>query len=57
MLALNAFNGIDFSLRHAIVMCTYLIAEWFLISDCLMNRQFVPLQFRWALPPLSLVLA
>ena len=32
LLALKAFNGLDFSLHHAIVMCTYLVAELLLVG-------------------------
>ena len=32
MIALNVFNGISFPLRHAIVMLTYLAAEWLIVS-------------------------
>ena len=38
ILALHAFNGIDFPLRHAVVMGTYLIAEWLLVSGMVRNR-------------------
>ena len=38
ILALHAFNGIDFPLRHAVVMGTYLIAEWLLVSAMVRNR-------------------
>lgn len=38
ILALNAFNGIDFPQRHAVVMGTYLIAEWLLVSGMVRNR-------------------
>ena len=32
LLALKAFNHLDFSLHHAIVMCTYLVAELLLVG-------------------------
>ena len=32
VLALNAFNGVEFALRHAVVMGTYLAAEWLIVS-------------------------
>ena len=32
LIAINAFAGLDFPLRHAAVMSTYLIAEWLLVS-------------------------
>ena len=38
ILALNAFNGIDFPQRHAVVMGTYLIAEWLLVSAMVKDR-------------------
>jgi uncharacterized membrane protein YhhN len=38
MLGLNVFNGIGFSLHHAIVMCTYLAAEWLLVSGMVHQR-------------------
>ena len=38
ILALHAFNGIDFPLRHALVMGTYLIAEWLLVSAMVKDR-------------------
>ena len=38
LLALNAFNGVEFPLRHATVMGTCLIAEWLLVSAIVRNR-------------------
>ena len=38
LLALKAFNGIDFPLRHAAVMGTYLLAEWLLVSAMVRQR-------------------
>ena len=38
LLALNVFKGIDFPLRHAAVMGTYLLAEWLLVSGMVRNR-------------------
>lgn len=38
LLALNAFNGVEFPLRHALVMGTYLIAEWLLVSAMVKDR-------------------
>ena len=38
LLALNAFNGITFPLRHAAVMGTYLLAEWLLVSAMVRQR-------------------
>jgi len=38
ILALHAFNGIEFPLRHALVMGTYLIAEWLLVSAMVKDR-------------------
>ena len=38
LLALNVFNGVEFPLRHAVVMGTYLIAEWLLVSAMVRNR-------------------
>lgn len=38
LLALNVFNGIDFPLRHAAVMGTYLLAEWLLVSAMVRQR-------------------
>lgn len=40
MLALHAFNGVDFPLRHAAVMGTYLFAEWLLVSGMVRQRFF-----------------
>ena len=40
LLALNAFNGINFPLRHAAVMATYLLAEWLLVSAMVRQRFF-----------------
>ncbi|MCR5518856.1 MAG: lysoplasmalogenase [Bacteroidales bacterium] len=37
MLALNAFAGITFPFRHALVMLTYLAAEWLLVSGMMRN--------------------
>ncbi|MCR4825164.1 MAG: lysoplasmalogenase [Bacteroidales bacterium] len=42
VLALNAFNDIDFPLRHAVVMGTYLLAEWFLVSGMVRQIQAGP---------------
>lgn len=39
ILALSAFNGVDFPLRHAAVMGTYLLAEWLLVSAMVRHRQ------------------
>lgn len=36
--ALCVFNGVEFPLRHAVVMGTYLIAEWLLVSAMVRNR-------------------
>lgn len=38
LLALNVFNGIDFPTRHGLVIATYLIAEWLLVSGMVRNR-------------------
>ena len=38
LLALHVFNGVEFPLRHAVVMGTYLIAEWLLVSAIVRNR-------------------
>ena len=38
ILALHVFNGVEFPLRHAVVMGTYLIAEWLLVSAMVRNR-------------------
>lgn len=38
LLALNAFNGVSFPLRHAAVMATYLLAEWLLVSAMVRQR-------------------
>lgn len=38
LLAVNAFAGVDFLFRHALVMLTYLAAEWFLVSGMVRNR-------------------
>ena len=40
LLALNVFMDVDFPTRHALVMATYLAAEWFLVSGMVRNRQF-----------------
>jgi hypothetical protein len=32
LVAVKAFNDVEFPFRHAIVIGTYLIAEWFLVS-------------------------
>jgi uncharacterized membrane protein YhhN len=39
ILALKVFNGVDFPLRHAAVMGTYLLAEWLLVSAMVRYRQ------------------
>lgn len=43
VLALNAFNDVEFGLRHAVVMGTYLAAEWLIVSgivrDSLSSRR------------------
>ena len=39
LLALNAFADIDFPTRHGLVMATYLVAEWLLVSGMVRNRQ------------------
>ncbi len=38
LIALNAFAGIDFVLRDALVMPTYLFAEWLLVSGMVRER-------------------
>ena len=38
LLALNVFKGVDFPFRHAVVMATYLLAEWLLVSGMVRNR-------------------
>lgn len=38
LLALNVFKDIDFPTRHALVMATYLAAEWLLVSGMVRNR-------------------
>ncbi|NLZ18897.1 MAG: lysoplasmalogenase [Bacteroidales bacterium] len=38
LLAMNAFRGIDFPTRHALVMGTYLLAEWLLVSGMVRDR-------------------
>ena len=38
LLALNVFNGIGFPFRHAVIMGTYLLAEWLLVSAMVRNR-------------------
>ena len=38
LLALNVFLDIDFPTRHALVMATYLAAEWLLVSGMVRNR-------------------
>lgn len=38
LLALNAFNGVSFPLRHALVIATYLLAEWLLVSAMVRHR-------------------
>lgn len=40
LLALKVFNGVDFPLRHAAVMGTYLLAEWLLVSAIVRQRFF-----------------
>lgn len=40
LLAINVFNGVDFPLRHAAVMGTYLLAEWLLVSAMVRQRFF-----------------
>ncbi len=40
MLALHAFNGVDFPLRHSAVMGSYLFAEWLLVSGMVRQRFF-----------------
>ena len=40
LLALKVFNGVDFPLRHAAVMGTYLLAEWLLVSAMVRQRFF-----------------
>ena len=39
LLAINVFNGVDFPTRHALVMATYLVAEWLLVSGMVRCRQ------------------
>lgn len=41
LLALNTFTGMDFPLRHALVMATYLTAEWLLVSGMVRERSGV----------------
>lgn len=38
LLALNAFNGVEFPLHHAVVMGSYLIAEWLLVGAIVRDR-------------------
>jgi len=38
LLALHVFNGVEFPLRHVVIMGTYLIAEWLLVSAMVRNR-------------------
>jgi len=38
LLALNTFKGIEFPIRHALVMGTYLLAEWLLVSGMVRDR-------------------
>ena len=38
LLALNAFADIDFPTRHALVMATYLFAQWLLVSGMVRSR-------------------
>ena len=42
VLALNAFNDVDFGLRHAVVMGTYLAAEWLIVSGIVRDRLSSP---------------
>ena len=38
LIALKAFAGIDFALRDALVMPTYLFAEWLLVSGMVRSK-------------------
>lgn len=42
MIALNVFNGINFPLHHAIVMLTYLAAEWLIVSGIVRQQLHDP---------------
>lgn len=37
LIGLNSFNGIDFPLRHAATMGTYLVADWLLVSGIVLH--------------------
>ena len=37
IVGLNAFNGVDFPLRHATTMGTYLAADWLLVSGIVLH--------------------
>lgn len=38
LIGFNTFSGFDFPLRHALVLATYLAAEWFLVSGMVFYR-------------------
>jgi uncharacterized membrane protein YhhN len=38
LIAVNSFAGLDFPFRHALVMLTYVTAEWLLVSGMVRNR-------------------
>ena len=38
LIALNSFAGVEFPLRHAIDMATYVIAEWLLVSGMVLYQ-------------------
>ena len=38
LVGLNAFSGVDFPLRHALVIATYLAAEWLLVSGMVLQQ-------------------